>query len=75
MKFKANINKSIVDSNGVVHITEGDLKKIVEDCAEKAHDLGKVKGWVLGGIFVGGVIMAIDAAVQFLSNDDHNQTK
>lgn len=73
MKFKVNINRSIVDSNGIAHIAEGDLKKIVEDCAEKAHDLGKVQGWVLGSIFVSGVIMAIDAAVKFLGDDDQKK--
>ena len=76
MKFKVNINRNIVDSNGLVHMPENDLKQMIEDCAEKAHNLGKVRGWFLGGIFVAGVYVAIDAACEFLGgNKDENPSK
>jgi hypothetical protein len=75
MKFEFQVNKAIVDNNGMVNVKASAIKQVVEETAEKAYGSGKAVGWVLGALFVGGTIIAIDAVTQFLSNDDDTASK
>ena len=70
MKFNITFDKSIVQSGKV---DEQIAKKTAEEAAEKAFDLGQTQGWVLGGLFVAGVYIAVDAVCTFFGGDNRDK--
>lgn len=71
MKFHVTFDQDVVEGGKV---DRGVAEKTAEEAAEKAFDLGQTRGWVLGGLFIAGVYIAVDAVCNFLGGKDDNKS-